>query len=98
MTFMTHDPLFVKEANIEIPLRQSIEHPILEALELLTHLENEPLPEVAIIDHIWPIYCREAVEHSLKSKHLKKEEERLDNFQHEISEAFSHLKNAFTKN
>jgi hypothetical protein len=65
---MTHDPLFVKEANLEIPLIQSIEHPILEALELLTHLEKTPLPEFAIIDHIWPIYCREAVEHSLKSK------------------------------
>jgi len=68
MTFMTHDPLFVKAANENIPLIQSIEHPILESLELLTHLEHTPLPDFAIIDHIWPRYCREAVEYTLKAK------------------------------
>lgn len=74
MTFMTHDPLFVKAANPDIPLIQSIEHPILEALELLTHLETEaPLPEFAIIDHIWPLYCRQAVEHSLQAKNYELE-------------------------
>jgi hypothetical protein len=65
---MTHDPLFIKMANPDIPMIQSIEHPILEALELMTHLETQPYPEFAIIDHIWPIYCREALEHTLKSK------------------------------
>ena len=55
---MTHDPLFVKGANPNIPMIQSIEHPILEAIELLTHVDNDtPLPEFAIIDHISPEYC-----------------------------------------
>ena len=37
---MTHDPPFVKRANKDIPLIQSIEHPITEAIEFMATVEQ----------------------------------------------------------
>ena len=40
MIFATHDPPFVKKVNPKIPLIQSLEHPIIEAIELMSNIEQ----------------------------------------------------------
>jgi hypothetical protein len=38
--FVTHDPPFVKYSDPKIPLIQAIEHPLIEAVEFLSLIEN----------------------------------------------------------
>lgn len=40
LAFVTHDPPFVKRANKDIPLIQSIEHPVMEAIEFMATVEQ----------------------------------------------------------
>ena len=40
--FVTHDPPFVKYVNKDIPLIHSIEHPIIEAMEFMSLIEQYP--------------------------------------------------------
>ena len=40
LVFVTHDPPFVKNANPDIPLIMSIEHPLVELVEFMSLIEN----------------------------------------------------------
>lgn len=42
LMFVTHDPPFVKYVNKDIPLIHSIEHPIIEAMEFMSLIEQYP--------------------------------------------------------
>ena len=46
LIFMTHDPAFVKQANPLVPLIHAMEHPIIEAMELMNLIETfDDLPK-----------------------------------------------------
>lgn len=66
LLFVTHDPPFVKYANPDIPLIQSIEHPLIEAIEFMDIIKSQldqkgQVPEFAIIERIAEPYCRQAL-------------------------------------